>query len=177
MKTIVGTVLFIMVLAASTARSDVVLTDIGTNESSQPIVFAPSPKFLPPDLRHFLEGADQFTLYSLKNHFERNGTNTFFDRPILGQIKIEKTVERTNLVTALSDGIGTGRVPADCFDPRHGIRAVKNGVAVDFLICFECGTIDVFSSKGTNWSFEVSETPAVLFNQTLQNAGIPLSPN
>jgi hypothetical protein len=176
MKTIVGTTLFIMVLAASTARSDVVLTDIGTNESSQPIVFAPSPQYLPSDLRHFLEGADQFTLYSLKNDFERNGTNTFFDHPILGQIKIEKTVERTNLVTALGDGIAGGCIPADCFEPRHGIRAVKNGVAVDFLICFECGTLDVFSTTGTNWSFSVCSTPTAAFNKVLKSADIPLSP-
>lgn len=174
MKTMIGMAFIIMVLAVSTAQSDVVLTDIGTNESSQPIVFAPSPKYLPPDLRHFLESADEFTLYSIRPEFERDGTNTFFQYPILGQIKIGKTVERTNLVTALNDGIAGGCIPADCFDPRHGIRVVQNGVAVDFLICFECGEIQVFSSQGTNWSFPVCHTPIAAFNDALKKAGVPL---
>jgi hypothetical protein len=162
-----------MVFAAPTAQSDVVMTDIGTNEPER-LVFTPAPKYLPSDLRHFLEGADEFTLYSFSPDFQRNGTNTFMNHPILGKIKIEQTAERTNLVTALSDGIAEAGGSADCFSPRHGIRAVQNGVAVDFLICFQCGAIEVFSSKRTNWGFAVSRKPAALFNQTLQKAGVPL---
>ena len=174
MKTIIGTILFIMVLAVSTAQPDVVVTNIGTNQTG-PLAWAPAPKYLSPDLRHFLESADEFTLYSLDPSPEEHpGTNTFYFHKILGQIKIEKTAERTNLITALSDGIAGGCGMADCFNPRHGIRAVQNGVAVDFLICFQCGAIEVFSSKGTNWAFPVCRTPVNVFNEVLKQAGVPL---
>jgi hypothetical protein len=174
MKTIIGTIFFIIVLAVSTAQSDVVVADIGTNQTG-PLAWTPAPKYLPSDLRHFLESADEFTLYSLNPGPEEHpGTNTFYFHKILGQIKIEKTAERTKLVTALSDGIAGGCAMADCFNPRHGIRAVKNGVAVDFLICFQCGAIEVFSSKGTNWSFPVCRTPADVFNGVLKKAGVSL---
>src|ERR1700753_2252877 len=148
MKTIFNILFFILILACSTAQADIVVTDIGTNQP-MPLVYA-TPKYLPPDLKHFLESADEFTLYSLNQGPEEHpGTNTFRWYKILGQIEIGKNAERTNLVTALSDGIAEGAIPADCFDPRHGIRAVKNGIAVDFLICFECHPIYVYSNKGT----------------------------
>jgi hypothetical protein len=172
MKTVFNIIFFILILAASTAQADIVVTDIGTNEP-MPLVYA-MPRYLPLDLKHFLESADEFTLYSLTPG-PNGGTINFGWNKILGQIKIGKNAERTNLVTALSDGIAEGAIPADCFEPRHGIRAVKNGVAMDFVICFECHPIYVYSNRGTNWCFSVSKTPAALFNQTLQKAGIPLS--
>lgn len=173
MKTIIGIIFFIMILAGSTAQSDVVVTDFGTNQWG----WSPAPKYLPPDQRHFLESADEFTLYSLDPDREPKGTNTFCFHKILGQIRIERTAERTNLITALSDGIAEADGSADCFNPRHGIRAVKNGVAVDLVICFQCSAIEVFSSKGTHWGFPVSRTPATVFNGVLKKAGVPLPTN
>lgn len=173
MKAIVKTIFFTIVLTASTAQSDIVVTDFGTNKW----VSDRGLRYLPQDQRHFLEGADEFTLYSLEPGPVPKGTNTFCFHKILGQIKIEQGAERTNLVTALADGIAENVEPADCFNPRHGIRAAKNGVAVDFVICFQCAAIEVFSSKGTNWSFSVSRETAALFNQTLQKAGVPLPTN
>ncbi|HTR40103.1 MAG TPA: hypothetical protein VMH87_00615 [Pseudomonadales bacterium] len=171
MKTRTVTIFFIMILAVSTAQSDIVRTDIGTNQSPG---WIPTADHLPSDLRHFLEGADEFTLYSLDPGQESKETNTFFHLAILGQIKIEQGAERTNLVTSLSDGIAEGGQMADCFNPRHGIRALKNGVAVDFVICFECGEIKAISSKGSNWDFPVSRKPAAIFNSVLKNAHVPL---
>jgi hypothetical protein len=148
-------------------------------QTNPPPPWTPPSSKLPADLRHFLENADEFTLYSLNPEldFPHKAPNIFHYYPILGQVRIETGIERTNLVTVLSNAIAEGGPMADCFDPRHGIRAKRDGETVDFIICFECGAINAFSSKGTNWIFPVSGSASALFNQTLQKAGVPLPTN
>jgi hypothetical protein len=178
MKIIFRTIFFIMILAGSAAAQSNYAMFPDTNPPPAP--WTPPSHQLPSDLRHFLEGANEFTLYSLNPYPERKRSNTLWYHAVLGQIKIEQGAERTNLVTALSDGIAEGGGGADCFDPRHGIRSRENGVTVYFLICFQCGAIEAFSNKGTNWSrwsFPVSRTPATSFNEILQKAGVPLPSN
>lgn len=176
MKTIAKIIYFIVALAGLIVALSVYVTVAGTNS---PPAWTPPTDYLPRDLRDFLESADEFTLYSLNSglDFEHKEKNKFRGHAILGQIKIEAGADRTNLVTALGNGIAEGGPMADCFNPRHGIRAIKNGETVDFLICFQCGAIYAYSSDGTKWVFPVSRTPAALFNQTLHAAGIPLLTN
>lgn len=139
---------------------------------------------LPVDPRNFLENADEFTLYSLDVDpaFEYFSVKGIKDTNILGQIKIQAGAQRNGLIQALADGITDFEAEhlqmADCFQPHHVIRARKGGVTMDFVICFECHQIQAFSSKSTNyWVFPVSGSPIIIFNQTLRQAGIPVSTN
>jgi hypothetical protein len=175
MKTFIKAGLVFIVLAGLAAAQSDYVPFPETNSLPR---WTPPSDLLPSGLRHFLESADEFTLYSLNpEHFENKGKNTFLGYAILGQIKFGAVTDRTNLVTALGDGIAEGGMMADCFNPCHGILAKKNDETVVFLIRFECGAIYAYSSKGTNWVFPVSRTPAALFNQTLKKAGVPLPTN
>ncbi len=94
---------------------------------------------------------------------------------ILGRAEIVDSNERQELVEALKKGVTEGkkREPLACFDPRHGIRAVKSGINVDLVICFECLTVmEVISTD--RW-FRISHKPNERFNEALKRANLPLA--
>lgn len=69
----------------------------------------------------------------------------FCEQPILGTATVDDAATRDLLLRLVERGIAAsdGSVAA-CFDPRHGISVEKDGVTTDFLICFECLSMDVF---------------------------------
>jgi len=185
---------YVSAMNALCKRASILLAIVGlTWVQSAPLFSAETntsatPKsFLPLDLKNLLTQADEFTLLSLNPtpDFEHKATKTFHNHAILGQTKIKNGAPRDKLVTALADGIGAKElnipgvinIPADCFNPRHGIHAKQNDEAVDFLICFECGQIQANSNRGTNWSFLTTCKPAAAFNRALRNAGVRLPKN
>lgn len=72
--------------------------------------------------------------------------------PRLGRWKIVRRVEVTDAreITLLRAGIQrsieTGGPVAACFNPRHGVRFIRNGQAVELILCFECASMDAKGS-------------------------------
>jgi hypothetical protein len=60
---------------------------------------------------------------------------------ILGKRTVSDESDRRELLGALKEGLAHGGPAAKCFYPRHAIRRTTDGIAVDMLICFECGNI------------------------------------
>ena len=62
-------------------------------------------------------------------------------------------------------------------DPRarHGIRVTHDGKTADFVICFECFQVMVYVAGEKEQRFLITDSPASVFNQTLQNSNIPLA--
>jgi hypothetical protein len=162
---------------------------IMTNEASAPKVFYaptnssrgfPPAKPLPPELKNILREADNFTLFSLNPDPDNVNTNrvTFHDYEILGNTLLNDKQTRHQVVTALESGVANGKSRARCFLPRHGIRAVQGTSRVDFVICFECQSLYVYSSRGTSVStnsFTTTSEPAEVFNEILEKAGVSIS--
>jgi hypothetical protein len=67
-----------------------------------------------------------------------------------------------------------GRVAA-CFNPRHGIRASREGKTIDLVICFECLQVYVYAEEGRQGSFLTTSSPQPVFDQVLREAGVPLA--
>jgi hypothetical protein len=61
-----------------------------------------------------------------------------------------------------------------CFEPRHGLRAMKGTRSVDLVICFSCRWIEVHS-EGKASSVWTSEAPKSAFNKVLRAAGVKLA--
>lgn len=58
---------------------------------------------------------------------------------VLGKAKLTSKEERDRLIEAVRDAIRSNDgTAAKCFTPRHGLRIVAQGDAVDLVICFEC---------------------------------------
>jgi hypothetical protein len=140
------------------------ITQPAFSQTNRAIVF---PK-LPTETKTFLLTASEFILFSLDPDldFEHKAKITFKEHRVIGSTSISATEERTNLVKALEYGIANGAGAADCFDPRHGIRAKKGDQTIECLICFECGTVLVYSNTSTN-GYVTSKDPSKTFNAYL----------
>ena len=60
-----------------------------------------------------------------------------------------------------------------CFVPRHGVRVVEGKIVCDFLICFECGQMVVFSGEEQIDCVEIGGRSDML-NEILKKANVPL---
>ena len=125
-----------------------------------------------------LDKAEQFELLSLDPAVEGvKGKEGFHGWKILGKTAVKDATIRKQIVTALDKGIaesdGNG---AKCFDPRHGIRAQRDGKTVDLVICFECGWVYVFhGDKEERQGVAVTTgKPQAVFDKVLKDADVPL---
>lgn len=103
---------------------------------------------VPLNVREVLERPDTFTLLSMDPSPPREDLDpeTSIDRwAITGEAVVRDPANRAQAVMLLYEAVrqSDGRA-AMCFDPRHALRATKDGVEVAVLICFECLTIRVY---------------------------------
>src|SRR5262249_32971335 len=128
-----------------------------------------------------LDAPEQLTLYSIdgrdfKPGQEPKAEEKFHDYPVLGKVEIKDAAKLQEIAAALQKGLArSDGTMAKCFWPRHGIRAVKNGRTVDYVICFECLQLEVYEGSSRNVKPVTSE-PEGVFNKHLEEAGIPLAP-
>jgi len=107
---------------------------------------------------------------------EPTSEEKFYGYPVLGKVDIKAPEKRKAIMTALNKGIAESEYgPADCFWPRHAIKVTENGKTSDYVICFECTAIYVYSGisreeKGT------TRKPQLVLNKYLREANIPLTP-
>lgn len=119
-----------------------------------------------------LEQADHFELLSLNPHYnQRPAQGDFHGYRIRGTAVIADRETRKKLISAFQQGVAENQgMIAACFNPRHGIRATRNGKQVDFVICFECA--QVHSYGAVEAQFLISSSPKSLFDSVLLRAGI-----
>jgi hypothetical protein len=134
------------------------------------------PHHIPAYAKRILEQANSFELFSLdpKDRKPKDG-DLFCGWRVLGMTVVEKG-DAIRLVEALEKGVAenNGEV-ADCFNPRHGIRAVHDGKSVDFVLCFECRQGFVSGKGKADTQFLVSGSPSTTFNAVLTKAGVPVA--
>jgi hypothetical protein len=132
---------------------------------------------LPNDASRALEECSQLTLFSLDPAAAESESLV----PRLEGFRIlGKTVladqKRTQVVQAVHGDIARWNGDmALCFYPRHGIEVSKEGVHYHFLICYECGVLEVFGPAGPPTVIGISGSGDA-FNKILNAVGIPLAP-
>ncbi|HEU5219697.1 MAG TPA: hypothetical protein VFU23_13640, partial [Gemmatimonadales bacterium] len=106
---------------------------------------------LPEKARTVLEKAEALDVYSLDPDTERDLTE---ERPkkgfrgwkILGKTTVKDAEGRKALLSALNKAVADAPPRSKkCFEPRHGVRATAGGKTVDFVICFACAEVQVWS--------------------------------
>lgn len=130
---------------------------------------------IPGSARSILEQSKQLTLLSLEPQasFGR-AKRPFHDHEVLGRL-ILSGQDKAALIASFYDGLAPARadISLGCFSPRHGLRAVKDGRALDLLICFSCRQfIASVNGKQVGYYQFISNSPQPMFNQALANAGI-----
>lgn len=119
-----------------------------------------------------LEQADQFELLAL-DPVPTKSDHAFHGYAVLGAAKISQTDTRRRLISALRQSMRKRDwVVATCFNPRHGIRATRNGKQIDLVICFECLSFRLYGDREE--TFLITNTPKTLFDEVLKNSGVSL---
>jgi hypothetical protein len=116
--------------------------------------------------------ADSIEVLSLHPDEQPEASDTFYGFPVLGRARVADNDTRARLIADLVEGLLETVSAADCFFPRHGVRAVCQGRVVELVICFECNQARVYPEGWTT----ISDRPRAIIVQMLQAARIPLSP-
>lgn len=139
---------------------------------------------LPDAVRDGLEQAPMLELLSLdpypKSYYGAEewarlgleGLDSFHDYAVLGTTVLDDAARR-RVVQALYDGVdeSDGTVAA-CFNPRHGLRATGEGLAVDVVICFECLSFQAYADGAHAANATTTESPRATFDDALRQAGV-----
>jgi hypothetical protein len=121
-----------------------------------------------------LTNADEYELFSIQPDLRPGDLSHF---KVLGKVAISDPQLRAKLNAALQRGVRqSDGLRAKCFNPRHGIRVTRNGVATDFVICFECKQVEVWRGGQRLADFTVTNSPQATFDEVLTAAGVPLAP-
>ena len=141
----------------------------------------------PNGARQILEGSPQLILFSVDpgEDFFGETKQTFHKHEILGQTIIRNPTAKAALLASFYDGFvpppdprGLKQIGLGCFNPRHGLRATRDGKTVDLLICFGCMKFQGYLNDhqfATNKGISNS-APGKTFNRILTAAKVPLSP-
>ena len=124
-----------------------------------------------------IESSPTFVMFSLDGRRQATGTDeSFRGYPVLGKIEFTKAEERADVIAALRDGCRESlSAMAKCFWPRHAISTVQNGETIDYVICFECHQVAIYSDSGKK-VMPMKNSPQTVLDKLLQSYGIPLPP-
>ena len=132
---------------------------------------------VPKELQTLLESADELQLFSLRpSRVEGDSKEAFHGWEVLGRMTLADDKQRKEILAAFKKGVeeSDGKVAA-CFQPRHGIRAIRGEKTVDFVICFECLQVQVFAGAKQERGFLITSSPQVIFDRVLASAKVPLA--
>ena len=128
---------------------------------------------IPAPAATILEQADHFELLSLDPRPQWEPAEGDFHRyKVLGTAVIEDAETRKKIVSAFKRAVAENQgIVAACFNPRHGIRVIRNEKQADFVICFECAHVQVFGEVYTR--LLITSSARALFDSVLRDKGIP----
>lgn len=130
-----------------------------------------------PDLANeFLNKAEELTLFSLHpDYWNDPPKNNFHGHEILGQTAIKDKDTLKKLIASFRKGHEENEgEAAKCFLPHHGIRIVRDGKTVDFVVCFTCFQVCVYVDGKEGGRFLISRSPQAMFDKVLRDAKVLL---
>jgi len=146
-----------------------------------PLVFWMSRTGIPSSAAAALDEPDSFELLSIHPRFHNQPRDGYLHGyRILGRTPITDPSVRHRLPRNFKWGARLSFSPLGgyaCFDPRHAIRVTHGQTTVDFLICFHCEHVEVYSNNSVQiGKFDICGFPESTFDEILQKAGVPLAP-
>lgn len=160
----------ILVLAIALSAT---LRGLHAEDSAKP---APSRKNeLPAEVALVLHSPDKGTLYSLEPWEKAAPTErTLHGFKVIGQMELDRRHAKAvaaDFKTAIARREGPRAL---CFNPRHALSVTSGGATYDFLLCYECGQLEVFSGDRLIADLSALGTAKTL-NAILSANNVPLS--
>jgi hypothetical protein len=153
---------------------------------------------VPPSVKEIWDAVETWTLYSLapeqkvpaegaargktkkrttkKTTKKRDAEAPFHGFVVLGKAALKKDAEGVSgLKDALYAAIEKSGLPARCFIPHHGIRAVSGEKTLDLVICFTCSYMDIYvGGERLGERLVIAKDPFPAFDKALATAEVPL---
>jgi len=99
-----------------------------------------------------IRSADSIEVLSLHPHERPSAGDTFYGFPVLGRTQVADNYTKAKLIADLVEGLLERVSAANCFFPRHAVRATRPGQAVEMVICFECNQARVYVEREEYWT-------------------------
>lgn len=160
-------ILFVLIGASLIGWSIYAFQRLTTPETTEKEIARAFPK----DSYSTFMNANKLTLYSLK---KGEAAENFHGYAVLGKTQIDTMSHQLELKSAFIRAMARAK-GADCFSPRHGLRAELDGKTVDVVISFECEKFLVYSENEEGGGGVHSRDLESPFNQILKNAGIEIT--
>lgn len=137
---------------------------------------------LPADTREFLRAATTFEIVAVHPAWATASakpegvTEIMHGHGVLGRAPIEAASERSAVVDLIDKAIGSsdGAV-AGCFNPRHGVSALRGSDRMDILICFECGSMRVHTAAEKPDSHLIGRAGEAEMTELFRKHGLTIS--
>lgn len=140
-------------------------------------------KQLPDDARAILDNASELELYSLDpnsrdpstdlNETDKADKTKVHGWKVLGKTTVKNAETRQKLVAAVKQDVASAGKFAECFSPRHAIRAQHEGKTVDLVICFKCRWMYVYIDGKAVADLVIATSSGPLLNKVLLDADVP----
>ncbi len=145
------------------------------------LIFTGDP--IPSAERAVLESAETMEVFGLDPRGDtrlpaRNEkTVGFHGYPILRRAQVPDAATRAEIAAAVVRGRRQfNGEPPHCFDPHHGVRVTRGGQTADFVICYECKQVSVYSSTDYAGSFLTGDAGHKLLDRVLKDGVVPADP-
>lgn len=117
-----------------------------------------------------------FTLYSLDPATPPGaGEESFNGFRVLGKTEVADARAAGEISAALHESVTWGGIAKKCFYPRHGIQVIHNGVATDYVICFQCWHMRVLRAGEAVEDIPLAGWPEQTLDEALKKAGVKLA--
>lgn len=134
---------------------------------------------LPEVVRAVLEKPDALVLLSLNpERPDKQAKDDWYGWKVLGRTELKDAAARKVVADAVQKGVkDSDGTAAKCFEPRHGVHAVRGDKSVDLVICFECYQLHVYvNGKREGRTILTTRAPQAALDQILKDAKVPLPP-
>jgi hypothetical protein len=134
---------------------------------------------LPAEVFRALASPTEVTLYSINPDprvFHWWFSRWFNDFRIIGQVRVADPVQRRQVAAVVRHAAQTYNGDTKCiFSPRHAVRLSSASKTYDFLICFECSQMAVYSGDQFAATLSIGGSPDAL-NRILRAAHVRIAP-
>jgi len=119
-----------------------------------------------------LAAPDKVTLLSL-TFTGLNTSDSFYGTKILGQADLLGALAQ-QATQEFQQAVERGGQQALCMNPRHGLRVVAHDKTYDFVLCYECGYMQMYQDSVHIKTVGISGDSGLL-NHLLTEAGVPVA--
>jgi hypothetical protein len=93
---------------------------------------------------------------------------------VLGSAAIKNKKDQNVIISEVTRAISTlFAMESACFNPRHCVRVTDGRIVYDFLICYECNYIALYSGEEKIAGIQIRGSGDAL-NEILKKANVPL---